>query len=569
MNLLKTLPASLGCLIAFLALASSAALAGDSAPAADVGIFGIGSSNLGTKQHAKWIPQMRAIGIRDLRAPRTSWNMVQPVSETEWTWTELDRQLDYLEAQGIRSGGLFLGTASAWNKLDHERGLPLNKLEAWSEYVYRIVKHAKGRIKYWEIWNEPPNGTRNAPASDYAKVVVATYKAAKRADPDCKIGMAAKSAHITYLEQAILAGAKDHFDYITLHPYEILGCVMAHPGTEPVYLNIAPTLRKMLATQNPAKAGVPIWFTELGYDSRKGEDPQAHALVKAYTMGIVQGITCINWYEGIDGDAGPLGLLRKDGTPRPSYKAMGEMIRLLGLNPSCVGWVLLNDKHYAFVLQGNGRTVLATWAATRKPDTIDFRQPVQLIDPVTGKSTRVSTHELTTAPILIDGVPESIVAQARSNKTKPLPWNGDYSDAGSVSITFGKTNVEKGLHSQSADSIAADVVAYGGNARAGTVPGGNVFMVDPNFLSYAQTPIEITIVVRRNEANDPAKLELEYESTSGYKKAPAFNVPDNHQWHKATWKLTDIQFVSTWAFNFRINTGKYVVQSVTVTKLAR
>ncbi|MDF3056507.1 MAG: hypothetical protein K0R17_722, partial [Rariglobus sp.] len=322
-------------------------------------------------------------------------------------------------------------------------------------------------------------------------------------------------------------------------------------------------------TQNPAKAGVPIWFTELGYDSRKGEDPQAHALVKAYTMGIVQGITCINWYEGIDGDAGPLGLLRKDGTPRPSYKAMGEMIRLLGLNPSCVGWVLLNDKHYAFVLQGNGRTVLATWAATRKPDTIDFRQPVQLIDPVTGKSTRVSTHELTTAPILIDGVPESIVAQARSNKTKPLPWNGDYSDAGSVSITFGKTNVEKGLHSQSADSIAADVVAYGGNARAGTVPGGNVFMVDPNFLSYAQTPIEITIVVRRNEANDPAKLELEYESTSGYKKAPAFNVPDNHQWHKATWKLTDIQFVSTWAFNFRINTGKYVVQSVTVTKLAR
>ena len=30
----------------------------------------------------------------------------------------------------------------------------------------------------------------------------------------------------------IQAGAKDHFDYVTLHPYEVLGCVMATPGTE-------------------------------------------------------------------------------------------------------------------------------------------------------------------------------------------------------------------------------------------------------------------------------------------------------------------------------------------------
>ena len=42
------------------------------------------------------------------------------------------------------------------------------------------------------------------------------------------------------------------------------------------------------------------------------------------------------------------------------------------------------------------------------------------------------------------------------------------------------------------EAIAADVLAYGGNARSGTVPGGNVFMVDPNFLSYDSTPIEIS-----------------------------------------------------------------------------
>ncbi len=29
-------------------------------------------------------------------------------------------------------------------------------------------------------------------------------------------------------------------------------------------MNIVPTLRKMLAKRNPAKANVPVWFTEIG-----------------------------------------------------------------------------------------------------------------------------------------------------------------------------------------------------------------------------------------------------------------------------------------------------------------
>lgn len=561
---------------ALLGLATAGCLAGPDAPrpataatSPEPGYFAIGSSSQGTKEHPKWIPQMSAIGILDLRSCRTAWGAVQPVSKDAWDWADLDRQLDYLDSQKIRTGGLLLGTAAAWNKDDHPRGLPLIQIEAWSRYVYEIVKHTKGRITYWEVWNEPPNGTRNAPASDYARIVVAAYKAAKAANPDCQVGIAAKSVHINYLEQAILAGAKDHFDYITLHPYEVLGCVMATPGTEPVYLNIAPAVRKMLAAQNPAKVNVPVWFTEIGYDSRKGDGPQAEALVKAYTLGLAQGIATINWYEGMDGDSGPLGLLRRDGTPRPAYKAMGELIRLLGQHPRYLGWVLLNDRHYGFVFQDAAatRTVLATWAATARADSVDLGQSVQLIDPVTAKVTAAQTVSLTSAPVLLDGVPAALLAQAKANRTKPLPWGGDYTAARSVSVTLGATNIEAGLHTKSADTIAADVVAYGGNARAGDVPGGNVFMVDPNFLSYTATPIEISFEVRRNEANAPASLQLEYESTHGYKKLPPVVIPDNTKWHTVSWKITDSQFVSMWAFNFRVNSGKYLIQKVTVTKL--
>jgi hypothetical protein len=269
----------------------------------------------------------------------------------------------------------------------------------------------------------------------------------------------------------------------------------------------------------------------------------------------------------MDGDSGPMGLLQGNGTPRPAYMAMTQMVQHIGQHPTYLGWVLLNDKDYGFVFQGTKGTVLVTWAPKGTTDNIDFGQPVSITDPLTGTASQASTYALAETPIIVDGVPANLMTQAQANKAKPFPWGGDYTDAKSVSVTFGDTNVEKGLHTQSAASVAADIVLYGGSARAGSVPGGNVFMVDPNFLSYTPTPIEITAMVRRDAANDPASLELTYESTTGDKKAAPIDIPDNTDWHKATWRIDDDEFVSMYGFNFRLNKGNYVIQSVTVTKL--
>lgn len=536
--------------------------------------FGIGSchtNNTSAQANARWIPQMVAIGLTNHRTCHTGWGAVEP-AEGKWTWDALDAQMSYLESQHINFGGILAGNPN-WNTKDARGNLPVNNLAGWSEYVSEVVKHAHGRIKHWEVWNEPPNGTgRDQTAADYAKIVVAAYDAAKAADPTCTVGIAAKSVAVTYLDQAIKAGAKGHFDYITLHPYEVSGLTLDHPGSEMVYLQIAGTVRKMLAAQDSAKVACPIIFTEIGYAAsgkynKLGPDGPGQALVKYYTMGIAEGIACIQWFEGMDGDSGPMGLLSGKGEKRSSYTAMAQMIQRLGQYPTYLGWVLLNDKHYGFVFQGAKGTVLSTWASSKTPDHVNFGQPVQIIDPLTGNATQADSYLLTTAPILVDGVPEALVKLAKANKAKPFPWGGDYTNAKAVSITMGEKNVEKGLHTHSAETIAADVLAYGGSARVGSVPGGNVFMVDPNFLSYTTTPIEISVVVRRNAANDPASLTLTYESTAGYKKAAPYEVPDNTEWHTATWKIDDAQFVSQWAYNFTLNSGKYVVQSVTVTKL--
>ncbi|MDD5262770.1 MAG: hypothetical protein PHD76_13070 [Methylacidiphilales bacterium] len=569
---LKPLKPLIASLVACLMLITTVAPAAENpAPVADTTLspFGIGGdahTNRTPEAYAKWIPQMAEIGIHFNRTCATNWSAVE-AEEGKWTWEVLDNQMRYLTDHGIGFGAILHGSGK-WNTLDKPGTLPVNNLPAWSTYVSEVAKHVQGRVKYFEVWNEPPNGTgRNQTPADYAKIVVSAYDAVKAVDPTAKVGLAAKSVHVNYLDQAIRDGAKGHFDYVIFHPYEVLGGVVDNNGTEAIYMSIVPTVRKMLAARDPANVNVPVIFTELGCDAKKGTDVQAQAVVKAYTMGIAQGVTSINWFEGMDGDSGPMGLLDAKSKPRPAYTAMAQMIQHLGQNPVYLGWVLLNNKDYGFVFQGTKGTVLVTWAPKAEPDHVDFGQAVQIVDPVTGNATNASTYELTASPILVAGVPEPLVTQAQANKTQPFPWGGDYTNAKSVSIIMGWKNIEKGLHTRLGDSIARDVVAYGGSARAGNIPGGNAFMVDPNFLSYTSTPIEISIVIRRDPTNHPAKIELEYESTSGYKKLPVYEVPESRDWNTAKWKIDDAQFVSMWGFNFRYNSGSYYVQSVTVTKL--
>jgi len=537
--------------------------------------FGIGAdyhTNQTAADNAKWIPQMTAIGIKYHRTCDTGWEALER-EQGKFTWVNLDAQMDYLASQHMGFGGIFAGNAP-WNQLDPQGNLPVKNITAWSNYVSQLVTHVHGKIHYWEVWNEPPNGTgRDQTPADYAKIVVAAYDAAKKADPNCMIGLATKSVDLNYLSQAIKAGAKDHFDYITLHPYESLDGMEDNLGTEAVFMSIVPTVRKMLADVDPAKKDIPVVLTEIGTDAGiRGEDIQASSLVKAFTLCIAQGITCVNWFEGMDGDSGPMALLKADDTPRLSYHAYERLIKTLGPKPEYLGWVLFNDKDYGFAFQGASGPVVVAWASRGTTDTTDFGGPVTVTNAVTGEAAQGNSYALTSVPIYLTGVPENLLVQARGNKDKPLKWSGDYSTPKFVSIILGQDGVEKGLHSHAAAGVAAAVLAYGGAARSGDVPGGNVFNVDPAFLSYTSTPIEISVVVRRNATNDPAGFKLIYESTTGFKTLGWYTLPDNKEWHTVKWKITDAQFVSMWNYNFSLNSdgnkfNKYDIQSVTVTKL--
>src|SRR5262249_9829005 len=149
----------------------------------------------------------------------------------------------------------------------------------------------------YEVWNEPEN-FGNVPPAAYANLVTTAYDAARAVDPNCQIGLSVASVDVVYLEQALRAGAADHFDFLAVHPYESLGTAPAY-GQDATSLSRVPPLRKMLAADAPAEVNVPIRFTEIGAATSASftTTMQAQYLVKAYSMAIAEGVDCVQWFE--------------------------------------------------------------------------------------------------------------------------------------------------------------------------------------------------------------------------------------------------------------------------------
>ncbi len=546
--------------------------------------FGVAASARSTYALSDWMGEVSGLGVGWLRAFDT-FGRVEP-SPGVWQWKDVDKILRVSAQNHMQVSGLFF-YGNQW--IPSKSGLPTTNLTAWSNYVSAVVKHVDGRIKYWETWNEPPNFTWNASSAEYASLARATYDAAHAADPACRVGLCAQSVNLNYLDQAIQAGAADHFDYIALHPYESLSCV--DDGFEGEFMSIVPTTRKMLAARDPARASVPVWFTELGMavgqvngGVKVTPESQAEALIKAYAMGLAQGVTRIDWFEGADGDSGPMGLFaplpRNVTTPksrfqaRPAAEAMALMIHRLGDHPTYLGWELLNERDYAFVFRGEEGNVMIAWAPPGLTDEIEMGDGIEATNPDADNDLRGGAVNLTNAPVVISGrIPSSFITTAQANRDKRFPWGGDFSQAASVSIALGAPNVARGLHQLFADATSTPMMIDGAPARDCSKAAGQSFTVDPNFLSYTSAPIKISVVVRRDAANDRAGFNLKYESTSGWKSTGLWNpVPLGNQWTTLTWKITDSQFVGKWGFNFMLDSdspaiSKYELRSVTVTKI--
>jgi parallel beta-helix repeat protein len=91
------------------------------------------------------------------------------------------------------------------------------QLAAWSQAVGLLASTYKGRVKYWEVLNEP-NTFLTGP--EYAKVLAITSETLRKNDPGALIiGGSVVNAHRHDLYRATMAAAPGTFDFFSYHPY--------------------------------------------------------------------------------------------------------------------------------------------------------------------------------------------------------------------------------------------------------------------------------------------------------------------------------------------------------------
>ena len=540
--------------------------------------WGISSSASSFRNHDEWFPKMTEAGVSTIRL-FPEWRGFE-AQKGQWKWEDGDRLVKSAAQHRLQINAILMGSPPG-TKAVH--AFPMEQLEDWSEYVSTVVGRYKNDIRYWEVWNEGNGGFNDGKhtTADYARLAVATYDAAKKADPQARVGLTVASFDAPYLHQAIRAmaqaGMPNRFDYLCVHPYEIADGLAETVGEIP-FLWMKHFLRSMLREAAPDRADAELWMTEIGHrlasspDHAITEQDAAKALAKIYTMSLAQGFACTQWFEAQDpvGEDQGFGLIARNGSPRPAYQTMKTLTKLLGEQPKYEGWLALGQlrRGYGFVFTGRSKPVLIAWMpAGYKFEplraSLSFAKDVEVTDALNAMPQQLPARQqlpMSHTPIFIAGVPDDLVQAARANADKPFPWGGDYSAAKAVHFQAGDFDQTRGVFPRNRSRYPTVKFADG---SSGLIVEGDInhpisFYTHPSFASFQTKDYYVRATVRRIAAGNVG-MNLRYEVADSQGRSPYanvgqwFGVTKESNWQTHTWRCTNACFSKTWGYDFVIS----------------
>ena len=133
-----------------------------------------------------------------------------------------------------------------------------------AEFSAKLVSRYKGKVKYWEMVNEPDGlsfwGGLKPNASEYRNLIKKVYPAIKKANPDAVVLFGGLSGTpIKYMEEVFADGGAECFDIMNIHPYSFTSV-----PEDRLIERIRDTRKAM---QKYGIGHKPIWITEIGYAS--------------------------------------------------------------------------------------------------------------------------------------------------------------------------------------------------------------------------------------------------------------------------------------------------------------
>lgn len=207
-------------------------------------------------------------GGRWLRMPM-NWLVAEP-SRGVFDWTLLDRVVDEARSRGLRVLGV-LGGTPAWASSSGSAAAPPDDPADFGAFATAAARHFKGRVRAWEVWNEPNHSSFfRGSAEQYAGLLAQAHDGVTAVLPKATIvlgglarfaaGRATRPAD--FLADVYAAGGGADFDVLGLHPYVQAALSQADEAT--VWDQVAEARAVMRRAGDRRRR---VWFTEVGWST--------------------------------------------------------------------------------------------------------------------------------------------------------------------------------------------------------------------------------------------------------------------------------------------------------------
>ncbi len=314
----------------------------------------------------------RQAGIRSIR-DEVSWGKI----EKERGQLVMPPALNQYVDAAVQAGITPLLILDYGNSLYDDGNKPRSAeaIAAFTRYATFVAQHFRGKVRFYEVWNEWDNGgggTIPGTVDDYVPLLKSVYAAIKRVDPN-----------ITVLSDAVVLGdfqkmaqlnVLRYADGISVHPYFFNHGPNKTPEAWANWMNAT----EASLSQANGGAAVPLYVTEIGWPTHWGTDGvslvrsaayAARLLLLARTMPFLKGLW---WYDFINDGQDPhstynnYGLVWNDLTPKPGFYLVGDVTHSLANAALFERKKLADDDDWLLRFRlPNDREIWALWTAKR------------------------------------------------------------------------------------------------------------------------------------------------------------------------------------------------------------
>ncbi|HEY7066974.1 MAG TPA: cellulase family glycosylhydrolase [Chloroflexota bacterium] len=260
------------------------------APSPDAGLVGVNTfleQEVETTSRRRALQMARDAGFGAIRQ-QFPWAELEPDQkgvywDARWqqsTWAKYDEIVDLAAEYGLDVLAR-LDTSPAWARPGNPwPATPPANLADYGDYVAAVVSRYAGRVRYFQLWNEPNLasewGEQPVDAADFTALLVEGYRRAKAANPDAVIVAPALAptvedspwaqSELGFLDRMYDAGAGAYFDVLAVQAYGLRdGPDDRRLSPDRVNFSRPLLVRELMVRHGDATK--PVWATELGWDA--------------------------------------------------------------------------------------------------------------------------------------------------------------------------------------------------------------------------------------------------------------------------------------------------------------